>query len=414
MSFQSFSLDPRIHAGIEALGYTEPTPIQLQAIPALLRGRDVVGVAQTGTGKTAAFVLPILDRLTRGARGRLRSLVIVPTRELADQIQEVLTVLGRASGLRSATVFGGVAWAPQEKALRSADIIVACPGRLLAHLAARTASLSALEILVLDEADRLFDMGFLPSIRSILRHVPKDRQTMLFSATMPAEVRRLAAEALRDPVSIEVGEAAPVETVSHAIYPVSNGRKAALLTEILRRTEARSVLVFARTKRRAEALARNLSDAGRAATSLQGNLSQSERRRALDGFRRGEFDVLVATDLAARGIDVSRISHVINYDAPATADEYTHRVGRTGRATRSGDAFTLATEEDAALVWALEQVLGERLERRRIDGFEDRAPSWSAPARPGRAGFGRGPRRGASRGSGPAQSNGTRARRQWA
>ena len=380
MSFQSFSLDPRVFAGIEALGYTEPTPIQQRTIPPLLLGRDLVGVAQTGTGKTAAFVLPILDRLIDGPRGCVRALIIAPTRELAEQIHRAFGSLGRASGLRSATVYGGVAWLPQAKALRHADVVVACPGRLLAHLEARTTKLSSLQILVLDEADQLFDMGFLPSIRRILGRLPASRQTMLFSATMPDEVRRLAREALRDPVAIEVGEAAPPATVSHAFYSVSHGGKTAVLIEILRRTQAKSVIVFTRTKHRAKSLARDLAAGGCRAVSLQGNLSQRERERALDGFRSGRFGVLVATDIAARGIDVATVSHVINYDAPATAAAYTHRVGRTGRATRTGEALTLVTADDVALVKTLERVLGKRLERRQLRGRDERGARRSGNA----------------------------------
>jgi ATP-dependent RNA helicase RhlE len=411
MSFHSFSLDPRILAGIEALGYTEPTPIQQQAIPTLLQGGDVVGVAQTGTGKTAAFVLPILERLINGPRGSLRALIIVPTRELADQIHQAIGTLGRASGLRSTTVYGGVGWLPQAKSLRHTDVVVACPGRLLAHLEARTVRLTALEILVLDEADRLFDMGFLPPIRKILGRLPAKRQTMLFSATMPDEVRRLAREALRDPVSIEVGEVAPPATLSHTIYPVSHGRKTVLLTEILRRTQRTSVIVFTRTKHRAKSLARELASTGHAAVSLQGNLSQAERRRALDGFRQGKFDVLVATDIAARGIDVATVSHVINYDAPDTADAYTHRVGRTGRATRTGEALTLVTDEDAPLVRALERILGKPLERRRVEGFDVRSSIRDSHAAENRVESRRGPtvRAGATSG----RSKSLRARRQW-
>jgi len=412
MSCQSFSLDPRILADIVAVGYTEPTPIQRRAIPTLLEGRDVVGVAQTGTGKTAAFVLPILERLINGPRGAVRALIIVPTRELADQIHQAVGTLGRGSGLRSATVYGGVGWLPQAKSLRNADVVVACPGRLLAHLEARTVKLAALEVLVLDEADRLFDMGFLPPIRKILGQLPTKRQTMLFSATMPDEVRRLASQALRNPVSIEVGEVAPPATLSHTIYPVSHGRKTALLTEILRRTQRTSVIVFTRTKHRAKSLARELASTGHAAVSLQGNLSQAERRRALDGFRQGKFDVLVATDIAARGIDVATVSHVINYDAPDTADAYTHRVGRTGRATRTGEALTLVTDEDASLVRALERILGKPLERRRVEGFDVRSSTRNSHAPEERVDSRRGPtvRTGATSG----RMKGLRARRQWA
>ena len=414
MSFQEFSLDPRVFAGIEALGYTEPTPIQQRTIPPLLLGRDVVGVAQTGTGKTAAFVLPILHRLLDGPRGNVRALIIAPTRELAEQTHDAIQKLGRASGLRSATVYGGVGWLPQVKALRHADIVVACPGRLLAHLEARSLKLSSLQVLVLDEADQLFDMGFLPSIRRILQQVPASRQTMLFSATMPDEVRRLTRDALRDPVAIEVGDPAPPATVSHAFYPVSHGRKTALLTELLRRPEAKSVIVFTRTKHRAKSLARELDVAGCAATSLQGNLSQPERQRALDGFRRGRFSVLVATDIAARGIDVANVSHVINYDAPTTADGYTHRVGRTGRATKTGEALTLVTDEDTGLVRTLERVLGKRLEQRRIEGFEDRIPSrgGNPPANRG-SDFRRDTRHRSRQGAAPGRWKGGEKRRTW-
>jgi ATP-dependent RNA helicase RhlE len=373
MSFQSFSLDPRVLAGVEALGYTQPTPIQQRAIPPLLQGHDIVGIAQTGTGKTAAFLLPILDRLIDGRRGRVRALVIAPTRELADQIHHAIAALGRASALTSTTVYGGAPFGPQARALRRVDIVVACPGRLLAHLEARTANLDALEVLVLDEADRLFDMGFLPPIRRILKELPATRQTMLFSATMPKEVRMLTREALRAPVSVEVGDAAPAATISHALYAASRGGKTALLVEILARERPQSVIVFTRTKHRAKSLARDLERSGCAATSLHGNLSQAERRTALDGFRGGRFGVLVATDIAARGIDVSTVSHVINYDAPDTTDAYTHRVGRTGRATRTGQALTLITDEDWGFVKALENVLRAPVERRQLGGAAQRS-----------------------------------------
>jgi ATP-dependent RNA helicase RhlE len=373
MSFESFSLDPRVLAGVEALGYMQPTPIQERAIPPLLQGHDVVGIAQTGTGKTAAFLLPILDRLIDGRRGRVRALIIAPTRELAEQIHHAIGALGRASALTSTTVYGGAPFGPQVRALRRVDIVVACPGRLLAHLEARTVNLDALEVLVLDEADRLFDMGFLPPIRRILKELPTTRQTMLFSATMPKEVRTLTHEALRAPVSLEVGEAVPAATISHALYAASHGGKTALLVEILALTRPQSAIVFTRTKHRAKSLARDLERSGCAVTSLHGNLSQTERRTALDGFRGGRFGVLVATDIAARGLDVSTVSHVINYDAPDTTDAYTHRVGRTGRATRTGQALTLITDEDWTFVKALERVLGRRLERRQLEGAGQRS-----------------------------------------
>jgi ATP-dependent RNA helicase RhlE len=368
MNFQSFSLDPRVLAGVDTLGYTEPTPIQERAIPPFLEGRDVIGIAETGTGKTAAFVLPILNRLIDGPRGCVRALILAPTRELADQIDESIAALGRATGLTSTTIYGGAPFGPQVRALRRADIVVACPGRLLAHLESRTASLSALEVVVLDEADRLFDMGFLPSIRRILKQVPAARQTMLFSATMPNEVRALTREALRAPITIDVGRSAPPATISHALYPVARSGKTVALRKILARTTPRSVIVFTRTRHRAKSLAVDLATGGTVATALHGNLSQGERRRALEGFRAGRFPVLIATDIAARGLDISTVSHVINYDAPDTVDAYTHRAGRTGRATRTGEAFTLVTEDDGDFVRSLERALGKRLERRHLEG----------------------------------------------
>ncbi len=380
MTFSNFDLHPQVSAGVTALGFVEPTPIQQQAIPPVLAGRDVMGLAQTGTGKTAAFALPILQRLVQGPRGRLRALVIAPTRELAEQIHETIGGLGRRAGIRSVTVYGGVGMGPQiDKLRRGAEIVVACPGRLLDHIGRRTIDLSRLEVLVLDEADRMFDMGFLPGIRQILRHVPRERQTLVFSATMPPDVRRLVAEVLRDPVTVQIGLSAPATTVAHAIYPVDPRRKTELLLHLLSKTDTESVLVFTRTKHRAKRLGQQLQRAGHAASSIQGNLSQGQRQAALQGFRDGKFRILVATDIAARGLDVSSISHVINYDMPDTTDAYTHRIGRTGRAARTGDAFTLVTREDTGLVHDIERVLGAKLERRRVDGFEHPLPD-SKPA----------------------------------
>ncbi len=371
MSFTSFNLHPQIVAGVKALGYTTPTPIQRQAIPPVLEGRDVMGLAQTGTGKTAAFVLPILERLMKGPRGRVRALIIAPTRELAEQIHEAIGALGRQTKLRSVTIYGGVGVNPQIQKLRAGvEIVVACPGRLLDHINQGTINLSHLEVLVLDEADRMFDMGFLPDIRRILKHVPVKRQTLLFSATMPDDIRKLAHEVLHNPVTVQVGHAAPVNTVSHALYPVTQHLKTALLLELLKHTDTESVLVFTRTKHRAKRVGQQLEKAGYKAASLQGNLSQNKRQAALDGFRYGSFQILVATDIAARGIDVSSISHVINYDMPDTADAYTHRIGRTGRAAKTGDAFTFITREDEDMVRSIERVLGEKVERRTLKGFD--------------------------------------------
>jgi ATP-dependent RNA helicase RhlE len=371
MSFNSFNLHPQITAGVKTLGYHTPTPIQHQAIPKVLEGHDVMGLAQTGTGKTAAFVLPILERLMNGPRGHVRALVIAPTRELAEQIHEAIGVLGRQTRLRSLTVYGGVSITPQIQKLRAGvEIAVACPGRLLDHIGQRTIDLSHLEVLVLDEADRMFDMGFLPDVRKIIKHVPAKRQTLLFSATMPEDIRRLAREILSAPVTVQVGHTAPANTVSHALYPVDQHLKTALLLELLRNTDTESVLIFTRTKHRAKRLGQQLTKAGYRAASLQGNLSQNRRQEALDGFRSGSYQILVATDIAARGIDVSSISHVINYDMPDTADAYTHRIGRTGRAAKTGDAFTFITHEDEDMVRSIERILREKVERRTLEGFD--------------------------------------------
>jgi ATP-dependent RNA helicase RhlE len=374
MTFSTFNLSPRIAAGVAALGYQEPTPIQEQAIPPIMDGRDVMGLAQTGTGKTAAFALPILQRLEHGPRGRVRALVVAPTRELAEQIHQAFADLGRETRLHSVAVYGGVGMGSQLQALRAGpEIVVACPGRLLDHIRQGTINLSSVEVLVIDEADRMFDMGFLPDVRRIVRSVPERRQTLLFSATMPDDIRDLSAEVLHDSVTVQIGHSAPVETVSHALYPVPPHLKTMLLIELLRTTPTGAVLVFTRTKHRAKRLAQQLQKAGFRATSLQGNLSQNQRDAALGGFRRGKYDIMVATDIAARGIDVSTISHVINYDMPDTTDAYTHRIGRTGRAEQSGEAFTLITAADAAAVRAVERVLGGKLERRMLPDFNYRA-----------------------------------------
>ena len=380
MSFETFNFHPSIMAGVRALGYVIPTPIQLKSIPPIMQGRDVIGLAQTGTGKTAAFVLPILQHLLRSPRGRVGALIISPTRELAEQTCETIRDLGQQTRLRSVAIYGGVSINQQILKLRSgAEIVVACPGRLLDHLWRGTIDLSDVEVLVIDEADRMFDMGFLPDIRSILRCVLQERQTLLFSATMPDDIRRLVHDMLHEPVTVQIGRTVPATTVSHALYPVKQHLKTALLMELLRRTEAESVLVFTRTKHRAERVAQQLKRTGYNATSLQGNLSQSRRQAALDGFRAGSFKVLVATDIVARGIDVLRISHVINYDMPESTDAYTNRIGRTGRVDKTGDAFTLVTTEDTAMVQALEQILNTKLERRTLQGFDYTMPA--APAK---------------------------------
>ena len=376
MTFESFNLQPSVMAGVQAQGYTTPTPIQLQTIPAIMQGRDVIGLAQTGTGKTAAFALPILNKLSQGKRGQLRALVIAPTRELAEQICDAFTDLGQKTGLRNVAIYGGVGKEMQIRKLRNgAEIAVGCPGRLLDHLYAGVLNLSHLEILVIDEADRMFDMGFLPDIKRILECILQPRQTLLFSATMPDDIRRLVKEVLRNPVTVQIGRTAPVESVSHALYPVQQNLKTALLMELLYRTKTDSVLVFVRTKHRVERLAEQLYKAGHSVASLQGNLTQSRRQAALDGFRSGSVKILVATDIAARGIDVSNISHVINYDMPENVDAYTHRIGRTGRVDETGEAFTLVTHEDMALVRDIEKVLGKPIERRILEGFDYKTQS---------------------------------------
>jgi len=371
MSFQNFNLHPSIMAGVRALGYTKPTPIQLQAIPPIILGRDVIGLAQTGTGKTAAFVLPVLQRLLQLPRGRIGAAVISPTRELAEQTCEAIDELGQKTGLKSIAIYGGVSMDQQIRRLRSGvEIAVACPGRLLDHLWKGTIDLSNMEVLVIDEADRMFDMGFLPDIKSILKCLLKQRQTLLFSATMPSDIRRLVQDTLHNPVTVQIGRTAPATTVSHALYPVKQHLKTALMIELLRRNKTESVLVFTRTKHRTERVAQQLQKAGFKATSLQGNLSQYKRQAALDGFRAGSFKVLVATDIAARGIDVLSISHVINYDMPESTDAYINRIGRTGRVEKKGDALTFVTGADTALVHDIEDILKATLERRTLQGFD--------------------------------------------
>jgi len=391
MSFDSFRLHPQIAAGVQAVGYSTPTPIQRQAIPPVLQGQDVLGLAQTGTGKTAAFVLPILQRLIKTPRGCIQALVIAPTRELSDQINATFETLGRQTRLHSFPIYGGVPIAPQIQRLRSGvEIVVACPGRLLDHIQRGTIRFPNLKVLVLDEADRMLDMGFLPDIRKIIKHVPAVRQTLMFGATMPDDIRRLAKDVLRTPVTVQLDPSAPAATVAHVLYPVASHLKTALLLQLLHHTETASVLIFTRTKHRAQRLGVQIERAGYPTTSLQGNLSQNQRQTAIRGFRNGSYRVLVATDIAARGIDVSRISHVINYDMPDTTDAYTHRIGRTGRAEKTGDAFSLVTHEDEAMVRSIENVLGTRLERRRLNSFDYHKPPVRRDDDPGHRQAGRG------------------------
>ena len=372
MSFQQFSFHPQVLAGVESVGYTQPTPIQQQAIPVAMEGRDIMGLAQTGTGKTAAFALPILHRLasTPPKKG-VRCLVLAPTRELAEQIHQSFVDLGQHLRIKSIAIYGGVAKGPQLAGLRrGAQVVIACPGRLLDHVDQKDIDLSGVEILVLDEADTMCDMGFLPDVRRILARVPEKRQTLFFSATMPDEIRSLAVKILKDPELVQIGAIAPAKTVSHALYPVPDKLKKNLLLALLEQTATGRVLIFTRTKHRARSLALELDKKSFRVAALQGNMSQSARQRSMDGFRAGKFDIMVATDIAAHGIDVPEISHVINFDFPNTTDTYTHRIGRTGRADQTGEAFTLACAEDSSMVREVEKELGLKIERRRLPGFD--------------------------------------------
>ena len=362
MSFTVFKFHPQIQTALDQCGYVTPTPVQEQAIPPILAGRDLLGLAQTGTGKTAAFVLPILQRLYAGPRGKIRALIVAPTRELAEQTHDYIGKMAKQTHLRSIVVYGGVSKQGQiNKFRRGAEIIVACPGRLLDLLNDKVCSLSAVEMLILDEADHMFDHGFLPDIRRILRALPRQRQTLVFSATMPKEIRSLAEDAMIDPVTVQINHTQPTSAISHAFYKVEQKNKTALLKNILQKKEIATAIVFTRTKHKAKNLALQLQKTGCRATSLQGNLSQHNRQLALDGFKRGTYNILVATDIAARGIDVSGISHVINFDMPGTAETYTHRTGRTGRASCTGEAFTFATADDHKMVRALERSLGKKM-----------------------------------------------------
>ena len=376
MNFNQFNLDPRLQAGINRLGYTEATPIQIAALPAALAGKDLIGTAQTGTGKTAAYVLPILNKLLSGARHQTRALIVTPTRELAEQIHDAVKDLGTSTRLRCATIYGGVGPASQTAALRDGvEILVACPGRLLDHIQQGHAHLEQVEILVLDEADRMLDMGFLPDVKRILQHIPARRQTMLFSATFPQEIEKLAGQTLHHPERIAIGLSRPAHTVTHALYPVPQHLKPSLLLELLKRTDTESVLIFTRTKHRAHRLSQQIERAGFKVTSLHSDRTQGQRQSALGGFKSGQYQIMVATDIAARGLDVESISHVINFDMPATADDYIHRIGRTGRAERSGDAFTLVTPDDKDVIRALEKIMGKPLPRQTLDGFDYDIPA---------------------------------------
>jgi len=373
--FASLGLRPELLRAVSDLGFTRPTPVQAAAIPAARAGRDVLACAATGSGKTAAFLLPIMNRLLE-SRGRgTRALILTPTRELAAQIEEHRAALARHTRLTGAAVFGGVGMGPQEAAFRrGVDILVATPGRLLDHFRNDYARLDALEVLVLDEADRMLDMGFLPDIRRVLEHLPaRARQTLFFSATMPKPIVELSRDLLRDPVRIDIERRqAPAATIAQAIYPVEQTAKVPLLVELLRRGDVGNAIVFCRTKHRANRVAQKLEKQGIAAARIHGNRSQKQRTEALEGFKDGRYRVLVATDIVARGIDIEALGHVVNFDVPVAAEDYIHRVGRTGRAQATGDAFTFVAPEEEDLVRAIERAVGRRIERRTLPGFDHR------------------------------------------
>jgi ATP-dependent RNA helicase RhlE len=372
MPFSSFGLHPALLRGVKEMGFTRPTPIQQDAIPPAMEGRDVLACAMTGSGKTAAFVLPILHRLMPKRRGVTRALIITPTRELAAQIDEHLNQMAVHTPMSGAAVFGGVGMGPQEHAFRTGvDVIVATPGRLLDHFRFPYAKLEGLEILVLDEADRMLDMGFLPDIRRVLKHLPVRRQTLFFSATMPPPIMTLTRELLRTPATINLErKAAPAVGITQAVYPVPQDVKSSLLLELIKRGEMKSALVFTRTKHRANRLADFLARHGVPCERIHGNRSQAQRTAALAGFKSGRFRILVATDIAARGIDVEALSHVINFDVPAVPDDYIHRVGRTARAELTGDAFTFVSPEEEGDLAAIERAIGKRLPRVVLPDFE--------------------------------------------
>jgi ATP-dependent RNA helicase RhlE len=372
MPFTTLKLHPDLLKGIRELGFTRPTPIQTDAIPPAMNGRDVLACAQTGSGKTAAFLLPILNRLLAKPRRTTRALVLTPTRELAAQIVEDLNAFAVHTPITAAAVYGGVAMGPQEHAFRSGvDVIVATPGRLLDHFRHAYAKLDGIEHLVLDEADRMLDMGFLPDIRRILRHIPGRRQTLFFSATMPPPIAELTREMLKDPVTISVErQSKPAVGITQAVYPVSQDLKAQLLVELLKRGLVREALVFTRTKHRANRVAEHLVGAGVRAERIHGNRSQAQRTQALEGFKAGRFRVLVATDIAARGIDVEALSHVVNFDVPVVPDDYIHRVGRTGRAELTGDAFTFVSREEEGDLRAIEKAISRTLPRVTLPDFD--------------------------------------------
>ena len=421
MSFESLGLSPARLSALAELGYAEPTPIQQSAIPLVLAGHDLMAGAQTGTGKTAAFALPLLDRLEadnrRAGPKQARVLVLTPTRELALQVHESFREYAGTSGanksrLKSATVFGGVGMQPQVQALRGGlDVLVACPGRLIDHMQQRTVDLSGIEYLVLDEADRMLDMGFLPSIKRILGALPKDRQTLLFSATFADEIKALAAQFMRDPQQVQIAARNSVAaTVQHRVHPVNNDRKRDLLLHLLSEDSRRQTLVFSRTKHGADKLVRILVRAGLKAAAIHGNKSQGARTKALDDFKSGRVTTLVATDIAARGLDIDQLPAVINYELPMVAEDYVHRIGRTGRAGADGQAISLVSHDEVKRLHAIQKLIGREIKQQPVVGFEPESPLASARPQHGNGAGNKPPRsrhgNGQNRSNGPSRNGG--------
>jgi ATP-dependent RNA helicase RhlE len=371
VTFTELGLNAEVLSAVQDAGYVSPTPIQREAIPLALQGRDLIGLAQTGTGKTAAFTLPIINQLLHGPH-RVRALILTPTRELCVQVEASFRKYGKHSGLKVVAIYGGVALEPQTKTLRKGvDVVVATPGRLLDHLERQNVVFDDLEVLVLDEADRMLDMGFAPQINRVVSEIPAYRQTLLFSATMPPEVEALARKYLRKPQVVQVGRRSmAASTIAHAVYPVPRARKTELLIDLLKKENMESVLIFTRTKHGADKVVRDLVHGGVQATAMHGDKSQGERTRALEDFKRGVIRVLVATDVAQRGLDINGISHVINFDVPQEPEDYVHRIGRTGRAEASGDAYTFMAPDEIAMVRTIERVIGQEIPRISIPGFD--------------------------------------------
>jgi ATP-dependent RNA helicase RhlE len=384
MPFSKFGLSPAILDGVKAMGYVDPTPIQLRAIPLIMEGRDVIGSAQTGTGKTAAFGLPILSKLGQHSR-ETRVLILEPTRELAAQVETAIRDFARFTNLKVAVVFGGVGYGKQLDDLRTGiDILVATPGRLMDHMERGTCKLDHVQYLVLDEADRMLDMGFLPAVRRIVERCPRNRQSSLFSATIPPQIESLIKWAMKNPETIEIGaRRTPAETVKHVIYPVAESQKTDLLRALLDQVHYESVIVFCRTKHRADQIAHLLKRNNHAVAVLHSNRTQREREQALEGFRKGRFEVLVATDIAARGLDIADVSHVINYDVPQHPEDYIHRIGRTGRAEASGDAFTLMVAEDSPHVASIESFISQKIARIKLENFNYQYTALFEEGKPG-------------------------------